>query len=97
MLSRPEKLATAKTWSESGSVAISLSSVRGMFLPMPMEKRVMPALRALEAWMAVSEGSLETPSERSTPMLVTVGRSPLEEVNMVFLRYSKAPPAGRRV
>ena len=91
MLSRPEKLATAKTWSESGSVAISFSSVRGMFLPMPMEKRVMPALRALEAWMA------ETPSERSTPMLVTVGRSPFEEANMVFLRYSKAPPVGRKV
>ena len=47
--------------------------------------------------MAVSEGSLETPSERSTPMLVTVGRSPFEEANMVFLRYSKAPPVGRKV
>ena len=37
------------------------------------------------------------PSERTTPMLVTAERSPLPEVNMVVLRYSRAPPVGRKV
>ena len=59
---------------------------------MPMAKRVIPALRALAASLAVRVALLERPSVMTTPMLGTPERSPLPDVNMLVRRYSSAPP-----